>query len=90
MSSNPLEPAPLVSPTQTVIEDWIDYNGHLDMALYNGIFDRDVGHFYELLGVGAQYTESDEGSGLTMEVQGHYLKEGYLDDERTRHRQWLA
>ena len=51
MPSNPLESAPLVSPTQTVIEDWIDYNGHLNMAFYNVIFDRAVDHFYDLLGV---------------------------------------
>jgi acyl-CoA thioester hydrolase len=59
MPSNPLEPAPLVSPTQTVIEDWIDYNGHLNMAFYNVIFDRAVDHFYDLLGVGAKYAEAE-------------------------------
>ena len=40
--------APLLSPTQIVIEDWIDYNGHLNMAFYNVIFDRAVDHFYDL------------------------------------------
>ena len=89
MSSNPLEPAPLVSPTQTVIEDWIDYNGHLNMAFYNVIFDRAVDHFYDLLGVGAQYTESGAGSCFTMEVHVHYLNEVSLDDELELHLQLL-
>lgn len=89
MSSNPLEPAPLVSPTQTVIEDWIDYNGHLNMAFYNVIFDRAVDHFYDLLGVGAKYAESGAGSCFTMEVHVHYLNEVSLDDELELHLQLL-
>ena len=89
MPSNPLEPAPLVSPTQTVIEDWIDYNGHLNMAFYNVIFDRAVDHFYDLLGVGAKYAESGAGSCFTMEVHVHYLNEVSLDDELELHLQLL-
>ena len=89
MPSNPLEPAPLVSPTQTVIEDWIDYNGHLNMAFYNVIFDRAVDHFYDLLGVGAQYAESGAGSCFTMEVHVHYLNEVSLDDKLELHLQLL-
>ena len=89
MPSSPLEPAPLVSPTQTVIEDWIDYNGHLNMAFYNVIFDRAVDHFYDLLGVGAKYAESGAGSCFTMEVHVHYLNEVSLDDELELHLQLL-
>jgi acyl-CoA thioester hydrolase len=89
MPSNPLEPAPLVSPTQTVIEDWIDYNGHLNMAFYNVIFDRAVDHFYDLLGVGAKYAESGAGSCFTMEAHVHYLNEVSLDDELELHLQLL-
>jgi acyl-CoA thioester hydrolase len=89
MPSNPLEPAPLVSPTQTVIEDWIDYNGHLNMAFYNVIFDRAVDHFYDLLGVGAKYAESGAGSCFTMEAHVHYLNEVSLDDEVELHLQLL-
>ena len=89
MPSNPLEPAPLVSPTQTVIEDWIDYNGHLNMAFYNVIFDRAVDHFYDLLGVGAKYAESGAGSCFTMEVHVHYLNEVSLEDELELHLQLL-
>ena len=87
--SNPLEPAPLVSPTQAVIKDWIDYNGHLNMAFYNVIFDRAVDHFYDLLGVGAQYAGRGAGSCFTMEIHVHYLKEVALDDELELHLQLL-
>ena len=89
MPSNPLEPAPLISPTQIVIEDWIDYNGHLNMAFYNVIFDRAVDYFYDLLGVGAQYAGTGAGSCFTMEIHVHYLNEVSLDDELELHLQLL-
>ena len=36
----PLFFAPFVSSVMTVEKDWIDYNGHLNMAYYNVLFDR--------------------------------------------------
>ena len=80
---------PIVCPTETVVEEWIDYNGHLNMAFYNVIFDRAVDHFYDLLGVGAQYTESGAGSCFTMEIHVHYLNEVSLDDDLELHLQLL-
>ena len=74
MQPKPLMEAPLISPTQFVIEDWIDYNGHLNMAFYNVIFDRAVDHFYDLLGVGSIYARNGAGSCFTIEVHVHYLK----------------
>ena len=89
MQPNPLTQAPLVSPLQKVVEDWIDYNGHLNMAFYNVIFDRAVDHFYDLLGVGAQYAGTGAGSCFTMEIHVHYLNEVSLDDELEPHLQLL-
>ena len=34
---------------------WIDYNGHLNMAYYNVLFDRAVDEVYELIGLGPDY-----------------------------------
>ena len=81
MQPIPLVQAPLLSPTQIVVEDWIDYNGHLNMAFYNVIFDRAVDHFYDLLGVGSLYARSGAGSCFTLEVHVHYLSEVSLNDE---------
>lgn len=67
--------APIVCPTQTVIEDWIDYNGHLNMAFYNVIFDRGVDHLFDFLGVGEVYAQSGIGSCFSMEVHVSYLQE---------------
>ena len=89
MQPKPLMQAPLISPTQSVIEDWIDYNGHLNMAFYNVIFDRAVDHFYDLLGVGSIYARSGAGSCFTLEVHVHYLNEVSLNDELELHLQLL-
>lgn len=81
--------SPIVCPTQTVIKDWIDYNGHLNMAFYNVIFDRGVDHVYDMLGIGAEYARSGQGSCFTMEVHLHYLSELSLGDEVEVHLQLL-
>ena len=80
---------PAVCPAQTVIEDWIDYNGHLNMAFYNVIFDRGVDHVYDHLGIGETYAASGAGSCFTMEVHVHYLQELSLGDEVEVHFQLL-
>ena len=49
-------------------EDWIDYNGHLNMAYYNVIFDHGVDHFFDLLNIGAAYAASGVGSCFSLEV----------------------
>ena len=43
--------APFVSSVMRVEPGWIDYNGHLNMAYYNVLFDRAVDEVYELLGL---------------------------------------
>src|SRR5260370_34827231 len=48
-----LEPvffAPFVSSPMRVEPGWIDYNGPLNMAYYNVLFDRAVDEAFELLG----------------------------------------
>ena len=72
---------PITCPTETVVEDWIDYNGHLNMAYYNVIFDHGIDHLYDHLGIGKDYTEKGMGSCFTLEAHVHYLKELSLGDE---------
>ena len=72
---------PITCPTETVVEDWIDYNGHLNMAYYNVIFDHGIDHLYDHLGIGKDYTEKGTGSCFTLEAHVHYLNELSLGDE---------
>lgn len=81
--------SPVLCPRETVIEDWIDYNGHLNMAFYNVIFDHGVDHVYDYLGIGEAYAKSGVGSCFTMEVHLTYLQELSLGDEVQVHFQLL-
>src|SRR3954467_2478211 len=71
----PLFFAPFVSSVMRVESSWIDYNGHLNMAYYNVLFDRCVDEAYELLGVGPSYLKASKHSTFTAEAHVRYLRE---------------
>ncbi|HEX2654409.1 MAG TPA: thioesterase family protein [Xanthobacteraceae bacterium] len=78
-----LEPvffAPFVSSVMRVEPDWIDYNGHLNMAYYNVLFDRAVDEAFELMGVGSAYVEARRRSFFTAEAHVRYLRELHAGD----------
>ena len=77
---SPLFFAPFVSSVMRVEPQWIDYNGHLNMAYYNVLFDRAVDETYELIGVGADYAASRRQSIFTAEVHVRYLRELHAGD----------
>ena len=41
-SETPLPSAPFKSSVMQIEPQWIDYNGHLNMAYYNVLFDRAI------------------------------------------------
>lgn len=67
--------APFVSSTMRVEPQWIDYNGHLNMAYYHVIFDRAVDEAYELVGLGPDYTEARKASCFVAEIHTLYRRE---------------
>ncbi|HYQ06833.1 MAG TPA: thioesterase family protein [Xanthobacteraceae bacterium] len=67
--------APFVSSPMRVEPGWIDYNGHLNMAYYNVLFDRAVDEVYDLLGCGLVYLKDSHHSCFTAEVHVRYLRE---------------
>jgi acyl-CoA thioester hydrolase len=71
----PLFFAPFVSSVMTVEPAWIDYNGHLNMAYYNVLFDRAVDEAFTLLGCGPDYVAARNHSCFTAEVHVRYLRE---------------
>ena len=71
----PVFAAPLVSSVMKVEPEWIDYNGHLNMAYYNVLFDRTVDEAYELLGCGLAYLQQTRHSTFTAEAHIRYLRE---------------
>jgi acyl-CoA thioester hydrolase len=71
----PLFFAPFVSSVMRVERAWIDYNGHLNMAYYNVLFDRAVDEVFELLGCGSDYVRQRKHSCFTAEAHVRYLRE---------------
>jgi acyl-CoA thioester hydrolase len=68
-------PTPFLSSVMKVEPQWIDYNGHLNMAYYNVLFDRAVDEIYEELGIGPSYIKRANHSTMTAEVHVRYLRE---------------
>jgi acyl-CoA thioester hydrolase len=76
----PLFFAPFVSSLMRVERGWIDYNGHLNMAYYNVLFDRAVDEALTLVGCGSDYVKTRKHSCFTAEVHVRYLRELHADD----------
>ena len=72
--------APFVSSVMRVEPAWIDYNGHLNMAYYNVLFDRAVDEAFELIGCGLDYVKTRKHSCFTAEVHVRYLRELHAGD----------
>ena len=90
MTSETEIPAPFVSSVMRVEPQWIDYNGHLNMAYYNVLFDRAVDEVYELLGIGPSYLKQSGHSTMTAEVHVRYLREIHAEAPVRVHFQLLG
>jgi acyl-CoA thioester hydrolase len=80
MSEQATANGPLICPEQRVEQDWIDYNGHMNMAFYNVVFDRGVDHLFDLCGVGEEYAAAGKGTCFTLEAHVTYIQELMLGD----------
>src|SRR3954471_7597485 len=74
------QPAPFLSSVMQVEEQWIDYNGHLNMAYYNVLFDRAIDELWLELGMGPDYMKTRGGSTFSAECHVRYLREIHQDD----------
>jgi acyl-CoA thioester hydrolase len=73
-------PAPFKTSVMQIEPGWIDYNGHLNMAYYNVMFDRAIDELWLQLGIGPAYMKSRGGSTFTAECHVRYLREIHLGD----------
>ncbi|MER8399120.1 thioesterase family protein [Mesorhizobium sp. M1348] len=76
-------PAPFVSRAMEIEEAWIDYNGHLNMAYYNVLFDRCSDEAFEMMGMGPDYVRERRLTIYTAEVHVCYVQELHLDHKVT-------
>jgi acyl-CoA thioester hydrolase len=75
--------APFVSRAMEIEKDWIDYNGHLNMAYYNVLFDRCSDDAFEAMGLGPDYARQRRLTIYTAEVHVCYVRELHLGDKVT-------
>lgn len=71
--------APFLSSVMAIEPAWIDYNGHLNVAYYNVLFDRAIDEFYLPLGLGPDYLKETRHSTMVVESHVRYLREVHLD-----------
>src|SRR5258706_12910655 len=75
-----LRPAPFLASVMQIEPQWIDYNGHLNMAYHNVMFDRAIDELWLKLGIGPGYMRERKGSIFTAECHVRYLREIHLGD----------
>lgn len=67
--------APLLLWRETVRPEWIDYNGHMNVAYYVLILDHGVDALWEYLGIGRAYRAAKTGSTFAVEAHVTYAHE---------------
>ncbi len=76
-------PAPFTSSSRKVEEEWIDLNGHMNMAYYAVLFDRTSDDAFEAFGLGWEYLKQTNFSTFTLEAKFTYLRELHVGEEVT-------
>lgn len=72
--------APFRTTVMQIEPGWIDYNGHLNMAYYNVLFDRGIDQLWLEFGIGPDYLKTRNSSTFTAECHVRYLREIHLGD----------
>jgi acyl-CoA thioester hydrolase len=67
--------APLRLHTDEVRAEWLDYNGHMNLAYFIVVFDRATDKFLDLLDIGESYRFRTERSLYTAELHATYHRE---------------
>lgn len=60
--------------------EWLDYNGHMNVAYYALVFDRATDVFLNHIGLGSGYVGTAGGSTFALEAHTVYLREVHLHD----------
>ena len=67
--------APLDTHTSTVLPEWVDWNGHMNLAFYVTAFDQASGAFMRNLGLGRRYVDGKHGMTFVLETHVTYDRE---------------
>ena len=75
--------SPFISRVLEIQKDWIDYNGHQNMAYYNVLFDMGADEAFVQLGLGTDYARERRLTTYTAEIHVCYVRELHLTDRVT-------
>ncbi len=71
---------PFIRYRESVPAEWIDHNGHMNVAYYVLAFDRATDCFFDYLGLGADYTRGGVGSVFIVDMNVSYRQELHEGD----------
>jgi acyl-CoA thioester hydrolase len=83
--AGPVGPAPFLSTPSAVRPEWIDHNGHLNLAYYVVLFDEATDALWRAIGVGEAYRAQTGCATFAAETHTLYKAELLLGDETTAH-----
>ena len=67
---------------QNVKKEWIDYNGHMNVAYYTLAFDNSLDDFLEtILEIGPTFVNKEKQGPYSLQANYHYLDELILGDK---------
>ena len=72
---NPLS-SPFRTKNQTVLGEWIDYNGHMNVAYYTLAFDKALDFFFEdVLNIGPSFVKKNKEGPFALKASYNYFSE---------------
>ena len=66
-----------------VLPEWIDFNGHMNLAYYSVLFDYATDMLFDAIGIGQQYKRASDHGTFVVETHNIYEQE-LLVGERVR------
>ena len=74
--------SPYKTRKQQVLPEWIDYNGHMNVAYYTLAFDKSLDFFFEdVLGIGPTYVSKMSKGPFALKASYHYFSELLVREE---------
>ena len=73
--------APISRWRERVLPEWLDYNGHMNVAYFVLIFDHGTDAFYPLIGLGQPYRARTGKSTFAVETHVTYGRELSVNEE---------
>ena len=68
--------SPFRTKNQIVLGDWIDYNGHMNVAYYTLAFDKALDFFFEdVLNIGPSFVEKNKEGPFALKASYNYFSE---------------